>query len=161
MADLTASEVAAWWGASVATIVFAWDVYKWRRSSAKLKVSPQPNMTTFGPVDPRVAGRTFVALEVVNVGARATTITHLVGFHYNSIWKRMRRKASTNFVVVNNAFDRQLPCELQPGARWMGAFEQNEDLQRMGGTGYLYCGVIHATAKRPVLSRVRITRHAP
>ena len=160
MANWTATEVAAWWGASIATIVLAWDVYKWKHSAAKIKLSASPNMTMLGAADPQLAGTTFVSLEVVNIGARATTITHLVGFHYSNNWMRMRRKADTSFVVMNNAFDKQLPFELQPGARWMGGFEQNKDLEKMGNSGYLCLGVIHATAKRPVLTRVRIVPNA-
>jgi hypothetical protein len=38
------SDVAAWWGAVLATVVFAWDVYKWAKSGPRVVMTVQTHM---------------------------------------------------------------------------------------------------------------------
>jgi hypothetical protein len=73
------SDIAAWWGAAIATALLIWDLYKWRRSGPHLEISVSPNMSTFGSAQMYGEGP-FVVLEVRNNGNRKTTLTHCVGF---------------------------------------------------------------------------------
>ena len=44
------TEIAAWWGAIIATLVLLWDMYKWERSGPIINVSASPNMQPFGKI---------------------------------------------------------------------------------------------------------------
>jgi hypothetical protein len=151
---MNATEIAAWWGAIIATLVFAWDIFKWNRSGPIINVLASPNMKIFGDIPEHPEDMTYVAVEVTNTGDKKTTITHLVGFHYKSIFQKLRRKNNKSFAVVNPAFNARLPHVLEPGERWLGGIEQNEELEEFSRNGYLHCGVIHSSGKYPVTQRV-------
>jgi len=40
------TELAAWWGAIIATLMLLWDMYKWVRSGPIINVSVSPNYAT-------------------------------------------------------------------------------------------------------------------
>lgn len=44
-----AEAIAAWWGAILSTVVFGWEMYKWLRSGARLKVQVAQNMQAATP----------------------------------------------------------------------------------------------------------------
>lgn len=94
------SELAAWWGAIVATVVFAWDVYKWKQSGAALRVSVASNMEPSANLLNQLTAKTWVVIEVVNVGNKKTTLTHQVAFHYPSWFARVRRKPDKNLFTL-------------------------------------------------------------
>ena len=148
---MNATELAAWWGAVIATLVLAWDAYKWKRTGPIVNGSASPNMerVPHGHEDEK-----FVVVTVTNTGDRKTTITHLIGFHYASVYNRLRKKQDTSFFVATPALSTPLPHVLESGERWFGGIEQNEELEQMSQNGYLYCGVYHSGAKRPVVQRV-------
>ena len=151
---MNATNLAAWWGAVIATLVLAWDVYKWKRTGPIVNVSASPNMQTFGGVLDAFQDKTFVVVEVTNIGDRKTTLTHLVGFHYTSIFLWLIKKKNKAFIVANPALSTPLPHVLEPGERWLGGIEQNKELEEMSRNGYLYCGVYHSSGKKAVLQRV-------
>lgn len=157
MPDKNLTSFVAWWGAVVATLVFLWDIYKWAKSGPRVVVSARPNMKTFGGPQ-NLGGKSYVVVEAVNKGSKKTTITHLVGYHYSSFVKRILKKQSTTFFVPDTGPTQRLPHVLEPGERWLGIMEQNEDLEKMAGQGYLYCGINHSLKTKPVLQRVRIQR---
>ena len=153
---MTATDVAAWIGALTGTGVLLWDIFKWVHSGARIKVSAAPNMTGYGNAAQLLGNKTCVAVEATNVGHSKTTVTHLVGFHYKSWWRRLfRRKPSTTFFVPDPQPGR-LPHVLDAGERWLGMIEQNAELENMTREGYLYVGVYHSTGRRPVVDRVVI-----
>src|SRR6266850_3189597 len=139
--DLKPTEIAAWWGATIATLVFAWDIYKWRQSSARIRLTVAPNMQPHGVVpnwiDPNQA---LVAVEAVNVGNKKTTITHLFAVYFPNLWARVRRKSSQTLVVFQPGGNQPLPFELEPGSRWVGAAVQNQEMEQLSRIGYLYVG---------------------
>ena len=47
---MEASEIAAWWGATIATLVLLWDIFKWKRAGPVVTISASPNMTIVGGV---------------------------------------------------------------------------------------------------------------
>ena len=158
MPDKNLTSFVAWWGAIVATLVFLWDIYKWLKSGPSVVVSAQPNMQTFGGLTQSLGGTNYVVVEAVNKGNKKTTITHLVGYHYSSFIKRLLKKRSAAFFVANTGLTQPLPHILEPGERWLGIIEQNEDLEKMARQGYLYCGISHSLKAKAVLQRVRIER---
>jgi hypothetical protein len=160
MIDIKATEIAAWWGAVVATVVFLWDIYKWKHSGADVQVTASSDMVTFGDVPQEMQGKAFIAVEVVNLGARKTTLTHLITVYYSSFWQLLIRKRNKQFFTPNSAVDKRLPCELEPGSRWMGAILQNAELEDMSRRGYLYCGVHHTASRKAVLKRVKVSEKA-
>ena len=151
---MTPTEIAAWWGAGVATIVFAWDIYKWVRTGPIIKVSTATNMESFGGTPDGLEGRNLIVVEVTNSGSSRTTITHFFGSYYNSRLRKIRKKADRNFLVPNPGTGQPIPYVLEPGERWLGCIEQTEELEKMSREGYLYCGVYHSCRKAAVVQRV-------
>jgi len=155
--QMTASDIAAWWGAIVASIVVLWDVFKWRASQVNLRVSAQPNMRTVthsGKLDDDLN----IFVEAVNNGDKSTTITHLVVKHYSNIFYRLRGKTSMQGLVALPGGTQPLPFELGPGKRWAGLIDQKEVEAKAGINGYFYCGIIHTASKNDKLVRVRIDK---
>ena len=151
---MDATEIAAWWGAAVATLVFLWDVFKWIDSGPKINVSSSSNMSSIS--DGRALDDLNVVVEVQNRGNIPVTITHLVGIHYKSFIHRLLGRRSGAFLVTNPAFSDVFPKMLAPGERWIGGLEQDSEIEQISRSEYLYCGVYHTGGDKPVLSRLRI-----
>lgn len=146
---MSPSDIAAWWGAAIATIVLFWDLYKWSQSGPQLEVSASPNMETYGGMESYGKGP-FVLLEVRNNGDRKTTLTHCVGFvHANRISKLLHRKPKHSFIVAN-PLPGNIPHILKPGERWVGMLNQNDQLVKWSQEGHLCVGVFHSGARREV-----------
>ena len=127
---MSASQIAAWWGAIIATLVLGWDVFKWKQTGRpRLQLKALPDMKPHGPVPNADPNKTYVLIEVVNVGDKKTEITHLTGLYYRSRLQRLRGRNEQAFVVLNPAFSTQFPCFLEPGQRWTGGIEQTTDLE--------------------------------
>ena len=56
------TEIVAWWGAILATIVFAWDIYKWWTAGPKLRVSVQTGMKSINM--PQYDDKTLIHVNV-------------------------------------------------------------------------------------------------
>ena len=154
LADIKASDLAAWWGAIIATVVLFWDVFKWRASRAQLRVTAQPNMQTVTQSG-KLADDLNIFVEAVNNGDKTTTITQLVVKYYPNIWDRLRGKTSMRGLVAVPGGTQPLPFELHPGSRWVGLIDQKE-IEAKGGTdGYFYCGVMHTASTKEHLVRVK------
>lgn len=152
---MTPSDIAAWWGAAIATIVLAWDLYKWHRAGPQLEVSASPNMESAGGEEIYGKGP-FVVLEVRNNGDRKTTLTHCVGFRFkNRLAKQLRRKPRHSFLVPNPALE-TIPHVLEAGERWMGLLQQTDELVKWSQGDYLCLGVYHSGAKDAVTRHVVI-----
>ena len=153
---MSASDVAAWWGAAVATVVLAWDLYKWGRSGPQLEVSASPNMKTFGGGAAAYGEGPFVLIEVRNNGDRKTTLTHFVGVCYrNRLDKLLNREPKRSFLIMSTAPD-GIPYILEAGERWMGVALQNNELVQCSHEGHLCLGVYHSGGKRAVTAHVVI-----
>lgn len=148
------TDFVAWWGAIVATFVLLWDVYKWTRRGPDVRVEAVPNMEVFHAL-PHTGDTHFIFITATNHGAQPTTITHLAGVYYPSLWYKLTRRRDQSFVVLINAFGPPLPHVLSPGARWTGAINQNDLIKNYGTTGRVYCGVIHSHSKKAVFRHVR------
>jgi len=154
------TDLAAWWGAIIATLVLVWDMYKWKHSGPIINVSASPGMETVGKIPNHLEGKKYIAVEVTNTGDKKTTITHLVVFHYISLFQKLIKKKDKSFIVATPAlFPPPLPYMIEPGERWLGGIEQTSELEEISRNGYLYCGVYHSCGKKPVLQRVVIHKN--
>lgn len=68
---MSASDVAAWWGAVIATLVLVWDVFKWRKSRFSIKVSASPNMSPLNAPEGKLEDDKNIFVEVVNRGDKS------------------------------------------------------------------------------------------
>jgi len=152
------TDIAAWWGAIIATLVFLFDIFKWISSGLALEISTSPNMETYDGLQQIAGNGPFVVVEVRNVGDRKTTITHLVGFDYRWRFKKLLRMKPDLTLTVPTPAGQPLPFVLEPGERWIGAIKQNEELEKRSRDGYLLCGIYHSLSTQPVLARVVINR---
>lgn len=151
--QLNASEVAAWWGAGVATLVFVWNlITAWRSGPrVKVRVSTDWHMRpSTEPEDPP-----YIHVRVINNGDQTTTIEALVGRYYSSRLARWLRKKNQQFSVPTPV-GCTIPHELAPGTRWTALALQESILADVPHRGLVYIGVAHSQAKRPVLKKVEI-----
>src|SRR5690242_17597276 len=87
LSQLSASDLAAWWGAVVATAVLFWDVMKFRKAAAAIRVVARQNMQFMGATG--LESEKYIFLTATNHGGAPTTITHVVAFHYSSWLTRL------------------------------------------------------------------------
>jgi hypothetical protein len=147
---MTASEVAAWWGAVIATVVLVWDIFKWARAGVRLKVHAVPNMQVAGDA----TETKLVHIEVVNRGDKTTTITHLAFYEFASTLDRLRGKRKAAGIVPYPEGP-QLPYELAPGKRWAATVRQAGLFPHFSG-GQVYCVIIHSGRDKEVLCRLKM-----
>ena len=153
---MSVSEIAAWWGAIIATLVLGWDIFKWKQTGPRLRLSVSSGMITHGDVPNADPNTTYVLVEVVNVGDKKTELTHVAGLYYKSRIQRILGKNDKGFTVINPAFSTEFPCFLGPGERWLGGIEQTQELEELSRNGLLYCGIFHSASKKPLIMRVVI-----
>lgn len=158
---MNASDAAAWIGATTGSLALLWDIIKWGKTGPRIHVSVAPNMTAYGAAEMLLGKEVCILVEANNIGDGKTTITHLVGFYYDSWLKWLLRYKPTKTMVVPDPTPGKLPHVLDKGERWVGMMEQNEELARMSRKGYLFCGVYHSTSRRPVLARLVIRDGEP
>ncbi len=151
---MSPSDIAAWWGASVATLVFAWDIYKWKTTGPRLVVRAVPNMQELG--DPEE--KKLISVEVTNRGDRPTTLTHLAFYGYPSwLSKAVRRRNKKVGIVPRPGGGQGLPFVLAPGERWLGLAEQKA-ITDYHQEPYLYAAICHSGSSTDALCRVQLSR---
>jgi hypothetical protein len=150
----TTTEVVAWWGAILSSIVFIWDIVKWRLSGPRLRLRIRPGMESINI--PQFEGKTIILAEVINSGDRPTTITHLSFSFYRDWWNALMKRPDKSFIVSNPNPWLTIPFELRQGTSWSGYAIQTEDMEKMATEGYLFGFVHHTHSERPVRSRVAI-----
>lgn len=143
----------AWWGAILSTIVFAWDIYKYRVAGPRLRFKVQPGMELLNV--PGFEGKTVVFLEVTNIGDRPTTITNF-GLQYfeKKHWFR-RNKPNKAAVITNPGITSRIPYELRPGTRWDGAVVQDGEIEKWA-KGHLDVLLYHSHKDKPLRRRLMI-----
>jgi hypothetical protein len=146
----------AWWGAVLSTVVFLWDIYKWRTAGPKPRLRVQTGMEMLNA--PEHEGKTLLVIEVVNYGERPTTITNAVLVSYTSVLSRLRKRHDKVFVIPIPSREQPLPFELKPGSIWRGMGVQEQGLEDAAKNGYLYCLVAHSHRGAPLKQRVKFAR---
>jgi len=148
----TLTDVLAWVGAVTGTIGFGWDVYKWRKRGAEVRVRIKPNMLHAGPRSE--AQKPLCIVEAINLGAAPTTITHFMGAHYTSFWQRLlNRPAASLFVPQSSETATGVPYVLAPGQVWIGRADQAQ-LDEYCAKGRVKLGVAHTWQEKPVMGWV-------
>ncbi len=153
---LTTTEIVAWWGAVIATLVLLWDVYKWKTSGPQIKFSASSNMQIIG--DPLKEGKKYITVKAVNVGDRSTTITNLGIIHYKNHFYRLLNKSDQQGIIKNPGLPHQLPYVLQPGAVWDGSILQDDEIQEIAECGLIYCVLYYSNKTRPKSARIKVTK---
>ncbi len=147
---LTTTEIVAWWGAILATVVFGWDIYKWRTSGPRLRLSIRPNQIVIG--DSSREGKTYISIWVTNIGDRPTTLQSL-GFHVFEKrfhrFRRFRRKAVMSAIFPNPNEQFPLPHKLEPGTQWLGLMPQSEVAEEAKGR-FIEIELGHSHAEHPI-----------
>jgi hypothetical protein len=156
--DLSPTDIAAWWGALIASALLVWDVYKWRNRGANIRLVVAPNMQLLNvPGIPKED--LFISVTAYNTGSLPSTITNLHSIHYKSLLHKLFRRHNAAFVVVNPGFGPGIPSVVQPGGQWQGGIKQSELMANPGRTGCLYCGVSVSTSKKGIMKRVHLPKN--
>lgn len=138
------------YAAVIASAVLIWDIVKWLRSGVRLRGYAQANMITVGMG--YLDGKTYVNVNVDNVGDRPTTI-QVVGLHgYASIWDQIRKKRNRN-AVFNSGFQENypIPYRLDVGGNFRASVLQDEDLEEWSREQRLYAEVAHSAGRSLIL----------
>lgn len=148
LSNLTISDLAAWCGAGLATIVLGWDIFKWLAEGPKIRIEVQYDMKLI-EMDGEGDDQLWLIISISNNGGRATTVNQLYFRYFKNLWQTLRNNPETNFIIKNPGFCHQLPHKLEPGDIWTGRAKQNDEVIRMINDR-LYCYVNHsATDKHP------------
>jgi hypothetical protein len=149
------TKLVAWWGAMLSSVVFAWDIWKYRHAGPRLRFEVRAGMETFNM--PQYNGETLIVANVTNYGERPTTITNLACFYFEKRWRAIRgMKPDKVSIVVTPSSAQPLPHELKAGAIWTGFAVQEPEIERRAKSGFLYIVLYHSHSKRPIRRRVVI-----
>ena len=69
---------------------------------------------------------------------------------------KLRNNQAKSFIGFNPALSGPLPDVLEPGMRWLGGIESNEEWEEISINEYLFFGVQHFCDRKLVLQRVII-----
>jgi hypothetical protein len=123
----------AWWGAILSTIVFIWNIVKWKLSSPKLDVKVFSDSYIWKGVCEHLPGereengvkiyqmKPFVIVEVRNIGRSSTTLLNIRLAQYDSP-KGMDKMMDTS--EEHDPHSTVLPAILDAGHVWLCRFDQ-------------------------------------
>ncbi len=156
---MTTTEIAAWWGAIVATLVLLWDGYKWILQGPRLSMRVAPNMLIIG--DPEREGKKWISVTVTNIGDRPTTMKGVGMEYYISWYQRFRKIPKTAAVFPNPNTNFPLPRIINPGEEWIGFIPQERadkdiDLYQMANNGHLLIWLSRSDTQKSIKKRVII-----
>jgi hypothetical protein len=149
----------AWLGAITGTSAFLWDVFKWRRSGARLRVGVMLDMTVedggyfreeFVPETPHIIAR------VVNEGQAATILESLQIVVYENRKKKRYNEEKARAVIFDTHLGK-LPHTLNPANKWNGAIPQTPALYYSVENELVYLEIHHTLSRKPTI--VRVKRH--
>ncbi|WP_157214682.1 hypothetical protein [Polaromonas sp. CF318] len=157
---MNSTEIVAWWGAVIATTVLTWDVVKWLRSGARLRMKVKPNshyhdseVVPLKNAPDGACGRVkeSIHIELANVGALPTTIMNISA-----------RRAIPGGWVGNDSsaftvhWGKELPYMISPGDIWSCRGDQ-EKLFKLPGTAPLEIIVMVSHLKKPMIEKIVTT----
>jgi len=132
---MTITLILALWGAVLATVVFAWDIVKWRRNAARLKFMVRADTyyhdSKAVPIlgDPNGAAelQPSIHIELANIGIYPTTIL--------SVWAEQKLDIGGTFSSSGSVFQvhfgKNLPYMIGVGDIWSCRVDQ-ASLRRQG-----------------------------
>lgn len=136
---LGATEFVAWWGAVLATVVFAWDIIKWRRDRPRVRVTVKQNvfyddservpLPDDGDGGTRCTLKPSFHIELRNIGTQPTTLLDISS-------ERKDGKTSSGYasIAFREHFGKRLPYMLTPGDIWSCRIDQATLLNLPGAT---------------------------
>ena len=151
---MSGTDIAAWWGAVIATAVLIWDIYKWRTAGPRLAVDVRSGMKFFN--DPNRKDDFFITVRIANTGDRPTTITNMGFAYYSSFLSYLLEKPTKAVTIFRPGTP--LPHILRPGDIWDGAAKQDAELEQWARDGYLFCLIYHSATTKAVQARVKVRK---
>jgi len=151
---MSGTDVAAWWGAVIATAVLIWDIYKWRTAGPRIALDVRSGMKFLN--DPSGKDDFFITVRVTNTGDRPTTITNMGFAYYSSFVRYLLKKPTKAVTIFRPGTPHQLPHILKPGDIWDGAAEQDAEMEQWARDGYLLCLIYHSARTKPLEARVKV-----
>lgn len=124
------TELVAWWGAIIATIVLIWDIVKWLRNAAILRFVVRPNAyysdSEIIPVENSADGATglvkeYIHIELTNIGTLPTTVMYIAA-------RRQWRggEVGNDGSAFKEHYGKTLPYVLRPGEVWSCRADQKK-----------------------------------
>lgn len=154
---MNASDIAAWWGAIIATCVILWEIYKHRSiTTAQLRVESKANAF----VDGASEQQKFIFVEVSNVGEKPTTIKNLCMSYVPNLAARVFPRRRPCLWISNPGIVHEIPYVLEPGKIWQARAFQGDRIDAMLSKGSLYVEVYHSWSARPARCKVRVLSRA-
>ena len=166
---MTATELAAWAGATSGVGSLLWNVYTKLTSGPRLTVTAFANMVQMPPPpgNPR-----FLKITVQNIGTATTTLTNLGFDLYPSRWaklyykpkvikfvhrtrlSKLLRRPDITAAVLNEFQGPRLPYKLEVGGEWQALMQQDETFNEWLKSDEFYCAVSHSFSKHPRQVRI-------
>ena len=146
--------IIALYGALISTLVFIWDIYKWKNSGPKIIGSIQANM--IGINTPEYENDNLVLVNISNIGDKTTTITNLSLYYFKSHLLRFLKKPKKNMWIGNPSPSQPIPYILKPGSQWSGIFRQTDDILNFSKDGILICSVHFSHTRKYKNFRIKI-----
>ncbi len=147
------------YAAIVSTVVFVWDVVKWRRQERLCLVGRvTANMVPAGSaLTSQAQAKQYISLHVDNRGHIACEISHMGILIYDNWWKATRGrvfKAATILDPMTIWTQKHLPYKLECGGTYWGLLEQTPELERWSREKKFYVCVAHNMSNRPFKVRL-------
>lgn len=152
----------AWWGAIIATLVLFWDLTKWFRSGANIKVRHRINV--YYP-DGKVLKTeklkngeskklaSYCHIELINNGTLPTTIMDILATHV---------KGEDSMIVTSSSqcftphFGKKLPDIINPGEVWSCRLEM-DNLYKLQKIGKPLIEIYFSHKDKPIVIKPKIT----
>ncbi len=163
---MTASDMAAWWGAGIASLVAIWNIVVWWTTRPKLRIAHSTNMIIFDantPEIPEADRRKYFTCTVTSNRNTDTKIRSVSMVYFvNRIARLLRLKPESAMVAPNpvacdhygNPITPNIPFILQPGHDWTAYMIQDESFEKMIRDGFLYVQIWHTMSRRPLIRRI-------
>ena len=161
---MDSTSIAAWWGATLATGVFVWEMYKWVAYRVRIEVRAKAGMKLLvqaaSPEDATLAkpdDTSWVTITVSNQGELPTTLEQISLSYCRNLWQRIWHKAEASFVVLTlgqMTGGSPLPRVLGPGETWTDVVKETSEISQLLEQGRLYCFAHCSTSKHPPVCRV-------
>lgn len=133
------TELVAWWGAIVATLVLFWDVAKWLATGPKVRATVKVDVcypdseiisTKSTSSGTETELQNYCHIEVVNIGTQPTTLLGIEATHKQN--KKYRIHIAGE--AFKGHFGKNLPMVLSPGEVWSARLSM-DDYERISQHG--------------------------
>lgn len=144
------------YAAVVATSALLLNFRSWLDSRPRLHLSLMVDGVVIGGGEEQEE-KDLLILSVTNRGGETTVITHMVILKMDSWYQRLRILPTKSFLVPNPQFKGHppnIPSDLEPYRKWMGAARKRDDIFPDIHNGTYYIGVYASHRDRPYLKRI-------